>query len=147
MNTQQQLAALTSACIALTAVPASPAWAQATTAAQTTVWDYISYKRDRTSGQSQRDLGNPGTLELIEADGKARFRIIAGRMDACLRSDVPATVERSAETITITATEMLSGCPLLRYVIRADGSGGHKETQRDGRWFVERFDHGLTAHK
>ncbi len=125
----------------LACMATAPCWAQ------TQVWDYVSYKRDPTSGQYQRDLGNVGTLELVEKDGKARFRILAGKLDVCYRGEIPATVERSAETTTITMVEAISGCPLFRYVIRNDGSGGVKETQRDGRWVKERFDHGLTARK
>ena len=110
-------------------------------------WDYVSYKKDRTSGEYMVDRGNAGTLELVERDGKAHFRIIAGTLDACHRGDHPATVERGAETTTITMTETISGCQLMRYVIRNDGSGGRKQMQRDGSWVNDRFDHGLTPKK
>ena len=131
----------------LRTIAALVALASTAALADTQVWDYISYKRDRTSGQFMKDLGNAGTLELIESDGKARFRIVAGRLDACYRGEIPATVERTAETTTITMVEAISGCPMFRYVIRNDGSGGQKQMLKDGAWVNEHFDHGLTPHK
>jgi hypothetical protein len=110
-------------------------------------WEYVSYKKDKTSGQYMRDNSNVGTLELVERDGKAFFRIIAGPMDVCLRGNLDATVVRSPATTIITMTEPISGCPPVRYVIRNDGSGGAKEHLRDGAWVGNRFDHGLTPKK
>ena len=110
-------------------------------------WEYVSYKKDKTSGQYMRDDSNVGTLELVERDGKAFFRIIAGAMDICMRGNLATTVLRSPETTAITMSEPLSGCPTVRYVIRNDGSGGAREYLREGAWVNGRFDHGLTPKK
>ena len=123
------------------------ALASASALAQTQAWDYVSYKKEPTSGQYLRDLTNAGTLELLQHGDKAYFRIIAGSTDVCHRGDIEATVTRGDEVTTITMTQAISGCPLLRYVIRNDGSGGRKELRRDGRWIDDRFDHGLTPKK
>ena len=86
----------------LRTIAALVALASTAALADTQVWDYISYKRDRTSGQFMKDLGNAGTLELIESDGKARFRIIAGRLDACYRGEIPAPARRCRYSTALT---------------------------------------------
>ena len=119
-----------------------------TAAAQS--WEYKSYKKDRTSGQYDKDRFVTGTIRLEdEKDGQASFRMIAGAIDACYRGAVPVRVERSADTLVITSLQTLSGCEVFRYHIRTDGSGGTKEFKRDGSdtWVKSRFDHGLTPAK
>lgn len=120
------------------------ATAPTTAAAQT--WTYKSYKKDRASGQYDKDRFVSGTIRLEdEADGQARFRMIAGAVDVCYRGAVPVTVERSAELLVITSQQPVAGCEVFRYQIRTDGSGGFKEVKRDGSdvWVKTRFDHGL----
>jgi hypothetical protein len=130
--------------VGVTALLLTLAWP---TLAQTQSWDYVSYKKDPTSGRYLKDLGNVGALELSETDGKASFRIIAGALDPCHRGALPATVERSADTTTITMVEAISGCHRFRYVIRNDGRGGRKEILQGNAWVDDRFDHGLVPRR
>jgi hypothetical protein len=114
--------------------------------AQTQSWDYKSYIKDKTSGQYNKEKFLTSTIKLEEKDGKATFRMItAGRGDPCIsRSDLPAEVERSPDTLTIVVKPELAGCEPFRYVIKNDGSGGVRYHRRDDRWVSDGFDHGLT---
>lgn len=117
--------------------------------AQTQTWDYKSYQKDRTSGQYSKERFLSSTITLEEKDGKATFRMItSGRGDPCInRSDLPAEVQRTAETLVITVLPPLAGCEPFRYVIRNDGSGGVRQHKREERWVDDGFDHGLTPRK
>src|SRR5688500_11783019 len=115
--------------------------------AQTQSWEYKSYPRDRQSGLYLKDKFNLATITVEEKDGKATFRMITpGRGDPCFnRGELPAVVERGAETTTITVTPELSGCDPFRYVIKNDGSGGVRlKLRNDGGWVPDGLDHGLT---
>ena len=114
--------------------------------AQSQSWDYKSYARDRQSGQYLKDKFNISTITLEEKDGKASFRMITpGRGDPCFsRGDLPASVERQAETITIVVTPELAGCDPFRYVIKNDGSGGTRYVRKGENWVPDGLDHGLT---
>jgi len=116
------------------------------THAQTQSWDYKAYPRDKQSGQYLKDKFNIATVTVEEKDGKATFRMITpGRGDLCFsRSDLPAEVERNAETTTITVKPELAGCEHFRYVIKNDGSGGVRMVMRNERWVSDGLDHGLT---
>jgi hypothetical protein len=116
---------------------------------QTQSWNYKSYQRDKTTGQYNKERFLTSTISLTEQDGKAVFRMItAGRGDPCIsRSDLPADVERGADTTTITVTPTMAGCEPFRYVIRNDGSGGMRLHRRGERWTPDGFDHDLTPVK
>jgi hypothetical protein len=116
--------------------------------AQKQTWEYKSYQKD-AHGQYSKERFRTATVSLEEKDGKASFRMItAGRGDPCInQGDLPAEVQRSAETLTITVRPPLMGCQPFRYVIRNDGSGGVRQHQRDDRWVDDGFDHGLTPQK
>jgi hypothetical protein len=118
-------------------------------AAQTQSWNYKSYPRDRNTGQPRKDLFLSSTVHLTEKDGRTVFRMIApGRGDPCISaSDLPAEVERSAETLTITVTPALTGCEAFRYVIQNNGSGGIRLIRRSERWTPDGLDHDLTPVK
>ena len=106
-------------------------------------WNYKSYIKDR----SQR---HPTISLKDEKDGKATFRMItsANRPDKCIAAgDLPAEVERSAETLTITVLPPLTGCEPFRYVIKNDGSGGVRLSRRNDQWVPDGFDHDLTPKK
>lgn len=126
-------------CLAAGAMVATAAYAQS--------WDYKSYRRDKTSGQYDKDRFLTATIKLEEKDGAATFQMISPGLDVCYRRPLPATVEKTAETTTITVTQPVSGCEEFRYIIRNDGSGGIKETKRGERWAKSPFDHGLTPAK
>lgn len=114
--------------------------------AQTQSWEYKAYQRDRASGLYNKEKFNVATVSLEEKDGKATFRMVTpGRGDPCIsRGELPAEVERNAETLTITVKPELSGCEAFRYVIKNDGSGGVKMHMRNNQWVNDGFDHGLT---
>lgn len=118
-------------------------------AAQTQRWDYKSYQKDRLSGQYSKDRFLAATVSVEEKDGKASFRMVTpGRGDPCIsRSDLPAEVQRDAETTTITVTPGMAGCEPFRYVIRNDGSGGVRQHRRGEQWKDDGLDHGLTPAK
>jgi hypothetical protein len=124
--------------------------AAAASSAQTSQsWDYKSYPRDRQSGQYLKDKFNLSTITVEEKDGKASFRMVTpGRGDPCFsRGELPAEVERSAETTIIVVRPELSGCEPFRYVIKNDGSGGVRMNWRNERWVPDGLDHGLTPKR
>ena len=111
--------------------------------------EYKSYIKDRVSGQYTKDRFLTSTIHVEEKDGKATFRMIsAGKGDPCIsQSDLPAEVQREADTTTITVTPPLAGCEPFRYIIQNDGSGGVRQHRRGERWSNDGFDHGLTPVK
>ena len=123
--------------------------ASATVFAQKQSWDYKSYLKDPVSGQYSKDRFLTSTIQVEEKDGKATFRmIVAGKGDPCIsQSNLPAEVQREAETMTITVTPPLAGCEPFRYIIKNDGSGGVRQNRRGERWSDDGFDHGLTPKK
>jgi hypothetical protein len=131
-------------CIGLLALASAGA-----TLADTQTWNYKSYLRDRTSGQYDKEKFRTSTVTLTEQDGKAVFRMVtAGRGDLCISaSDLPAEVQRGADTTIVTVTPTLAGCEPFRYVIRNDGSGGIRQHRRDDRWVADGLDHDLTPKK
>jgi hypothetical protein len=118
-------------------------------AAQTQSWDYKSYQKDPVSGGYDKTRFRTSKITVVEADGKAIFRMqSAGRGDPCInRGDLPATVERTPDTLVLTVTPELAGCEPFRYLIRTDGSGGVRQHRRGGAWVENGFDHGLTPSK
>ena len=123
--------------------------ASTTALAQKQSWDYKSYVKDPASGQYSKDNFRTSTVSLDEKDGKAVFRMVSpGRGDPCIsQSDLPAEVQRDAETTTITVLPPLAGCEPFRYIIKNDGSGGVRQHRRGERWANDGFDHGLTPKK
>jgi hypothetical protein len=122
----------------------------ATTAAAQT-WNYKSYIRDASTGTYDKTKFRTSTITLKdEKDGKGTFRMImaAARPDPCISAgDLPAEVQRDAETVTITVVPTLHGCEQFRYVIKTDGSGGVRMHRRSGEWKADGFDHDLTPAK
>src|SRR4051812_13733805 len=104
--------------------------------ADTQSWEYKAYMKDRLSGQYSKERYQTSTVSVDEKDGKASFRMITpGRGDPCFsKGELPAEVERTTDTVTVTVTPALTGCEPFRYVIRADGSGGVKQNRRGDRW-------------
>jgi hypothetical protein len=114
-------------------------------------WNYKSYIKDPNSSTYDKTKFRTSTISLKdEKDGKGMFRMItaAARPDPCISAgDLPAEVERSAETLTITVTPPLHGCEPFRYVIKTDGSGGVRMARRGDQWVPDGFDHDLTPKK
>jgi hypothetical protein len=117
--------------------------------AQSQKWNYKSYLKDPASGRYDKANFRTSTVSIEEGDGKATFRMLtSGRGDPCFSAgDLPAEVERNAETTTITVLPPLMGCAPFRYVVKNDGSGGVRLNQRDGRWVADGLDHDLTPAK
>lgn len=115
--------------------------------AQAQVWEYKSYKKGGAGGQYNKDNFTMGTISVEEKDGKAYFRMTAGAVDMCLRGDIPAVVTKTDETTIVEPQIALAGCEKFRYVIRNDGSGGHRENWRGDAWKNSGWDHGLTPKK
>lgn len=125
-----------------TAFAVTAAWAEET-------WNYKSYIKDRASGQYSKDKFVTSTVSVTEKDGKAVFRMItSGRGDPCISTgDLPAEVERGAETTKVTVTPTLTGCEPFRYLIKNDGSGGVRLARRGEHWVPDGLDHDLTPKK
>lgn len=113
-------------------------------------WNYKAYPRDR-NGLYDKNRFLTGTISFKEEkDGKGLFRMIiaSSRPDPCTAaSDVPAEVERTPDTVTITVLPTLQGCESFRYVLKADGSGGVRMYRRNDEWKPDGFDHDLTLAK
>ncbi len=130
---------------ALLAAAASATPAQA----QVQSWNYKSYMKDPVSGQYSKERFRTSTVKIEEKDGKATFRMItSGRGDLCISAgDLPAEVQRTPETTTITVMPPLAGCEPFRYVIKNDGSGGVRLFRKGDGWVPDGFDHDLTPAK
>jgi hypothetical protein len=115
--------------------------------AQAQTWEYKSYRKQGQGGQYNKDVFILGTITVQEKDGKPYFTMDAGPLDGCLRGGVPAKVDKTAETTVVEPQITLSGCEKFRYVIRNDGSGGHREVWRGEQWVNTKWDHGLTPAK
>jgi hypothetical protein len=115
--------------------------------AQAQTWEYKSYKKPGMGSQYNKDVFTMGTISVEDKDGKPYFTMNAGPLDGCLRGGVPAKVEKSAETTIVEPQITLAGCEKFRYVIRNDGSGGHRELWRNDQWFNTKWEHGLTPVK
>lgn len=71
----------------------------------------------------------------------------SGRRTCISRSALPAEVQKTEQTTTITVTPLLADREPFRYVIQNDGSGGVKQYRRGDNWVADKFDHGLTPTK
>lgn len=133
----------------VTTLATTLALAGAPALAQSQSWEYRSMQKDPMTGQYSKDRFRSSTITLQEKDGKAVFRMIAGaRGDPCYsRGDLPAEVQRDAETTTITVLPPLAGCQPFRFVIRNDGSGGVRQNARGERWVDDGLERGLTPVK
>ena len=113
-------------------------------------WNFKAYPKD-PSGRYDKAKFFTATITLKnEKDGKGTFLMItpAGRPDPCISGrDLPAEVERSAETVTITVLPTLAGCQSNRFVIKTDGSGGVRVVRRGEEWVPDGLDHDLTRKK
>jgi hypothetical protein len=103
-----------------------------------TNWNYQSY--DVKSGEKSAQ----GTLKLTENGGVAKLRLMAGAMNKCFSQDLDATVERTAVSITIVAEPIYHGCDKLRYILKADGTGGTREVWAADKWEMDPRDRVLT---
>jgi hypothetical protein len=110
------------------AIASSPVQAQS--------WVYQAYFEGKAA--------DPGYITIEEKEGQSYFRMLAGKLDRCLRSEMKATVQQNDSTITVTPIFPFPGCGDVRYVIRKDGSGGVREVKTGDEWRPDGFKRGLT---
>ena len=99
-------------------------------------WNYQTYNRDGRAPV--------GYITLEGSEGDQRIRIVAPGLDTCYQSDLKATVERTDQSIVITVPPALSGCPEIRFVIKADGTGGIRQVKSGETWTTDRAQRLLT---
>jgi len=99
-------------------------------------WRLQTYHPDDGSPSA----GSPwavGILKLSESGGRHRVHAIVpgGGIDPCWRAETGATVERQPDQLIIYMEPLMAGCLRVRFVLKADGTGGHREDrQPDGTW-------------
>ena len=117
---------------------AAPAHAQS--------WNYKSYKKTSTGSWDTNDFV-PGKITLTQEGDRWMYQVFAGRMDACWRTALPATVTKNDDTTVIEVAHPMTGCDSIRLTIRNDGSGGFRENKNGERWVKSKFDFDLTPAK
>jgi|SRR5450631_192772 hypothetical protein len=108
-------------------------------------WDYRTYapgSASRLGGASA-----PGYLTLQEKAGESRINIVAPNLNACYESELQASVERTDQSIVITVMPRFPSCEEVRFVIKADGTGGVRQVKRGGAWADDGTERGLTIRK
>lgn len=107
-------------------------------------WTYQTYDRNAANAAG---YGGPGTshIRLDGSEGDYRITIVAPGLATCYAAPLKATVERTATTLIITAEPRIPGCDAVRFVIKADGTGGRRETRVGTSWRWDRPDRGLAA--
>lgn len=104
-------------------------------------WVYLAYS-------SQTGLPTaPGYVVLEERDGRGQFQIFAGRLDRCYENRLDASVTRTELTTTITVVPAMRGCDEVRFVIKNDGSGGHREIKSGSEWVWDGRERNLTPRR
>jgi hypothetical protein len=103
-----------------------------------TEWNYQSY-----------DIRNnlavaPGYITLYEAESGTTLKIFVPNMIKCFQQTRDATVERTEKTITITTTPAIDGCDQIRFVLKADGTGGTRQTRVNDKWVIDKRERVLT---
>ncbi|MBL8341176.1 MAG: hypothetical protein JNL30_06875 [Rubrivivax sp.] len=114
------------------------AWVAVPTLVWAQTWNYVSVGPDGKA--------SPASIRLTEKDGAATFQMNAPQLNACWKGPLKATVERTATTIVITPEPPLRDCEQVRFVIKADGTGGQRQSRRDAgaEWVSEARDRKLT---
>jgi len=102
-------------------------------------WNYVGYHS--ITGEAWR-----GSLELTEpAPGRFVARLVLHNPENCYGSKLAAQFERGQDQQVITVVPRMGGCPELRFVLKADGTGGRREIrQPDGTWAWDGAERGLT---
>jgi hypothetical protein len=103
-----------------------------------TEWNYQSYKI------VNNEIDAPGYITLNETETGATLKIFVPSMIKCFKQTRDATVERTEKTITITTTPVIDGCDQIRFVLKADGTGGTRQTKVNDKWVIDKRDRVLT---
>ncbi len=113
-------------------------------ASTTQTWDILIYDpREHRPWPAQLILKGPDSAATVET-----YRT-TGMSDPCVGAS-KAAVERTATTITITKEPKMHGCNPIRYVIKADGTGGKVQSYRtepNVHWVDDPRDRQLTLRK
>jgi hypothetical protein len=96
-----------------------------------TSWNYVAY--DVVTGDKTAD----GYITLTENAGAAKLLLMAGRMNKCFSQKLDAVVERTTDATTIVAEPIYRGCDKLRFVLKADGTGGTREVWAVDKWEMD----------
>jgi hypothetical protein len=106
-------------------------------AASAQEWDYQAY--------DNRKPTNAGYLQLTQSGpGQYSAKLVFANADICVRGAMKATVTDDPKFKIITTEPLMAGCPSLRFIVNADGSGGRREVRTsDGRWVSDGLDRGL----
>lgn len=106
-------------------------------AAPIAVWKYL--QAPGSLGSDAREASKPGgsphaKAQLFQDSGGAyTFRIQGGSTDECFVREIPASVEKTQSTTTITPEPRFAACPRIRLVINNDGTGGTVEVNMGKR--------------
>ena len=106
------------------------------TAVSAQKWSYQPYARDGSPS-------TPGYILLSDKGDDSTLQWFSGRMDQCQVGALKAKVERTDSAITITLEPKMMGCNWLRFVLKADGTGGVFEIKDGDTWRPDRFDRKL----
>lgn len=133
----------------LAAAAVSIGAANAATAGETQVWNYVLNGANPTSG-TQRPTSGVNKAELFDDKGTYTFRIRGNTAPLCYSTEVPANVEQDANTLTITPTPRFENCERIRLLIKKDGTGGVQQflqgRKTNQAWVTdEDREYGLTA--
>jgi hypothetical protein len=117
------------------------------TCAHSQTWNYQSYY-DGEGVTYPLDVPlYPGYITLDESGEQPIFTMLVGRTTKCFSGPIVPKVERTRDTTMIVVRRDLKGCRSARFVIKNDGTGGHREVLRDGKWAWDGLEHGLTLRK
>jgi hypothetical protein len=112
-------------------------------ASATQTWDYTVY-------DPRENRPWPALLVLKEQGGAATVETQRPGMSDQCAGESKAAVERAAATITITKEPLMPFCNPVRYVIKADGTGGKVQLYRSEpnvHWADDPRDRKLTLRK
>jgi hypothetical protein len=103
-------------------------------------WTFTGYLADKAF---------PGGMLLLKEDAPGRYKARVSHWlpneQVCGRVDVPASLELQGDEQVVTlAPSRVAGRAEVRFLLKADGSGGRKEErQADGSWRWDGYDRGL----
>lgn len=85
--------------------------------------------------------------QLFQEGASYTFRMQGTGVDDCFARELASTIEKAADTLTITPVPSMGACPRVRLVLKNDGSGGQVLVnigKRSDVWAEDENDYGLT---
>ena len=118
--------------------PAKPAQAQGGVPSGTTQkWSYQPYD------SKGAPAGTGGYIEFAHKGDDSTLQFFAGKMEECWLGPLKAKLARTESTITITPEPRPKPCGTVRFVIKADGTGGTRESRVGDTWRRDGLDRKL----